>query len=207
MKCFRFLKCCAYVVCALVGLAPVQAQDVRATILGRVTDPTGAAVPGANVEVLNLANSVRTARTTNNAGNYEIPFLDPGQYSLTIELTGFKKYQREGISLRVNDKITLEVANPFYPLLPGTGLSGATVARSQLLLPYPQFTGVTMDPPIGFTWYHSLQARVERRFGDGFTIQGNYTWSKMMQATEFLNASRPRRRTSSPPTTGRSCSP
>lgn len=110
MKCFRFLKCCAYVVCALVALAPVPAQDVRATILGRVTDPTGAAVPGANVEVLNLANSVRTARTTNNAGNYEIPFLDPGQYSLTIELTGFKKYQREGISLRVNDKITLDIA-------------------------------------------------------------------------------------------------
>ncbi|MCL5746627.1 MAG: TonB-dependent receptor, partial [Acidobacteria bacterium] len=61
-----------------------------------------------------------------------------------------------------------KVANPFYPLLPGTGLSAATVNRSQLLLPYPQFTGVSVTQPVGYSWYHSLQATLERRFSKGF---------------------------------------
>ena len=96
-------------------------------------------------------------------------------------------------TLPVRDQNTInllsaQVANPFYPLLPGTSLAASTVARSQLLLPYPQFTGITTDQPIGFTWYHALQVRVERRFNNGFTIQNNYTWSKTMQATEFQNA-------------------
>ena len=48
--------------------------------------------------------------------------------------------------------VTAQVSNPFHPLLPATGLAGANVARSQLLLHYPQFTSLTMDEPIGFTW-------------------------------------------------------
>ncbi|MFB3827835.1 MAG: TonB-dependent receptor domain-containing protein [Bryobacteraceae bacterium] len=88
----------------------------------------------------------------------------------------------------VIDRLSAQVANPFYPLLPGTGLSGTTVARSQLLKPYPHFTGINTDEPVGFSWYHSLLARVERRFVKGFTVQGSYTWSKFMQANSYLNA-------------------
>jgi hypothetical protein len=89
------------------------------------------------------------------------------------------------------DFLSTQVRNPFYPLLPGTSLSGTNVARSQLLRPMPQFTGVAVDEPIGYTWYHSLQVRADRRFASGFTIQGNYTWSKLMEANSFLNDTDP----------------
>jgi hypothetical protein len=84
--------------------------------------------------------------------------------------------------------LSAQVANPFYPLLPGTSLSGTTVSRSQLLRPFPQFTGITYNDPVGSSIYHALQTRVERRFSGGFSIQGTYAWSKFLSTTEFLNA-------------------
>ncbi len=92
---------------------------------------------------------------------------------------------------RTIDYLSARVNNPYYPLLPGTGLSGQTVARSQLLRPYPAFTGITGGDPVGYSWYHSLQARAERRLAQGFTAQLAYTWSKWMNAASFLNESDP----------------
>lgn len=86
-----------------------------------------------------------------------------------------------------NNYLTATFPNPFYPL-PGSNIAGTSVARSQLLRPYPEFTSITGNEPQGYSWYHSLQVVAERRFQQGFTIQGNYTWSKMMEATAFLNA-------------------
>jgi len=87
--------------------------------------------------------------------------------------------------------LTAQVPNPFYPLLPGTNLSGSAVARSQLLRPYPQFTGISGAEPDGFSWYHSLQLLTERRFSHGFTAQFNWVWSKFMEATTFRNDTDP----------------
>jgi len=84
-----------------------------------------------------------------------------------------------------------QVPNPFYPLLPGSNLSGTMVARSQLLMPYPQFTGVTVDTNQGFSWYHSMQARFEKRLAAGFTSSVSWTWSKLMEARTFLNGADP----------------
>ncbi|MBI4910726.1 MAG: TonB-dependent receptor [Acidobacteria bacterium] len=88
--------------------------------------------------------------------------------------------------------LAAQVANPFYPLLPSTGLAGTTVARSQLLRPYPHFTGVSANEPNGYSWYHSMQVLTERRFQNGFTAQFNWVWSKFMEATAFRNGSDPR---------------
>ncbi|MDZ4799816.1 MAG: TonB-dependent receptor [Bryobacteraceae bacterium] len=85
------------------------------------------------------------------------------------------------------DRLTVQVNNPFFPL-PGTDIAGRTVARTQLLRPFPQYTGVNGDDPIGYSWFHSMQMRAERRFSKGFTAQFNYTWSKFMEASGFLNA-------------------
>ncbi|MBZ5581235.1 MAG: TonB-dependent receptor [Acidobacteriia bacterium] len=86
--------------------------------------------------------------------------------------------------------LTTNVANPFYPLLPSTSLSGSTVQLQQLLRPYPQFTGVTATANDGFSWYHGLQALAQRRFRNGFAL-ASYTWSKYMEATSFLNEADP----------------
>ena len=86
------------------------------------------------------------------------------------------------------DYLSYQVPNPFYPL-PGTNIAGTNVARNQLLRPYPHFTGVSTAEPQGYSWYHSLQTTIERRFQSGYTLQFNYTYSKMMEATDFLNES------------------
>jgi hypothetical protein len=83
--------------------------------------------------------------------------------------------------------------NPFYGVVPATSSLGATtvISRSSLLVPYPQYTGLTKSDAQGFSWYHSLQAKIERRFANGFTVQGAYSYSKLMQATELLNPADP----------------
>jgi hypothetical protein len=83
--------------------------------------------------------------------------------------------------------MTTNFPNPFYPLLPGTGLAGTTVQRAGLVTLYPQFTGATASNFNGFSWYHSLQLKVERRFANGVTFQSSYTFSKMMEAIGYLN--------------------
>lgn len=81
--------------------------------------------------------------------------------------------------------------NPFYPLLPGTSLASTTVTRAQLLRPFPQFTGVQADVNQGYSWYHSLQTRFEKRFSHGLSSSVAYTWSKLMEARQFLNETDP----------------
>lgn len=79
--------------------------------------------------------------------------------------------------------------NPFYGLNPQ--YTSTTISRQGLLLPYPEFGTITYQDAAGYSWYHSLQSRVERRFSKGFTLQWAWTWSKAMEATTFLNASDP----------------
>jgi hypothetical protein len=86
-----------------------------------------------------------------------------------------------------NNRLTQQVPNPFVGLLPGTGLNGANVARSQLLRPYPQFTSIQATETNGRSDYNALQARVERRMANGFTVQMAYSWSKTMIETGYLN--------------------
>jgi hypothetical protein len=84
-----------------------------------------------------------------------------------------------------------QVANPFYPLLPGTSLSGQNVSRSQLLRPYPQFTSIAFNNNQGYSWYHAMQTRFEKRFAAGYTFNVAWTWSKFMEATGYLNDTDP----------------
>ncbi len=76
------------------------------------------------------------------------------------------------------------VANPFAPLLTApyyanSVLTSPTIQAYQLLLPYPQFTGVTTDePPTANSIYNALQITVEKRYSNGLQLLANYTWSK-----------------------------
>src|SRR5215469_13160023 len=75
-----------------------------ATILGTVTDTTGAVIPGAKVLVVNKDTGFNFDGVTNSDGYYYVPYLRPGIYNVTIEAQGFKKYVRDGIELRTNDQ-------------------------------------------------------------------------------------------------------
>lgn len=90
------------------GLA-TRAQEFRGSISGRVTEPAGNAVAGAQVTVTNTATNTSTNATTNDSGDYQALFLTPGQYAVTVEAKGFKKSVRQGIEVRVSDKLELDI--------------------------------------------------------------------------------------------------
>jgi hypothetical protein len=89
---------------ALLSATASFAQTTgAATIVGNVTDTSGAVVPGAKVTVINTETNFRFEGVTNQEGYYYVPYLRPGTYNVTIEVAGFKRYVREGIELRTND--------------------------------------------------------------------------------------------------------
>ncbi len=93
---------------------------------------------------------------------------------------------------RDQDTINFLSANfpsPFYGLNPQ--FTSSTITRAQLLTQYPHFSSVQYSDHVGYSWYHSLQTRMEKRFSKGYTLQVAYTWSKAMAADTFLNASDP----------------
>jgi hypothetical protein len=84
------------------------AQEFRATISGTVTDQQSAIIPGAAVEVKNLDTNATVTTVTNDSGNYVVPFLPTGRYTISVSLAGFKRAVRENILLRVGDRIQLD---------------------------------------------------------------------------------------------------
>ncbi len=82
------------------------------------------------------------------------------------------------------DFLSAVFPNPFYGI---NSVYTQNISRARLLTPYPHFSGVSATDPVGYSWYHSLQLSSERRFSRGFTFQLAYTWSKLMEATSFLN--------------------
>ncbi len=96
--------CAAFL--ALCSLA--YGQESRGSIVGMVVDSSGAAVPGARVKAVNTGTNAGAASVTNEGGSYEIPYLLPGMYRIIVESKGFKKSTREGIELRVADRLLLD---------------------------------------------------------------------------------------------------
>ena len=88
------------------------------------------------------------------------------------------KNQLDPKYLSLGTQLTQPVANPFFGILSGP-LGGQTVQYSQLLRPYPQYTGVTRNSPtFGNSVYHAFQMKVEKRMSHGLTALVAYTWSK-----------------------------
>ena len=84
------------------------------------------------------------------------------------------------------------VTNPFAGLLPGTSMNGATIQRQNLLVPYPEFGGITKNAySIGKGWYNSLQLVVQKRYSNGLSFLSSYVFSKTKEQVEFLNAQDP----------------
>jgi hypothetical protein len=87
-------------VAMVVFMGAVSAQEFRGTISGQVTDPTGAVVPEANVSVKEINTGTANQTKSDGAGQYVVPFLLPGQYSITVTAPGFETVTRNSITLQ-----------------------------------------------------------------------------------------------------------
>src|ERR1051325_11522906 len=88
---------------------PLAAQEARATLLGRVSEPSDAIISGAKVQAKNIDTGVHFSSITNSTGDYIFPLLVPGTYTITVEHPGFKTHTRTGVGIRVNDQMTVNV--------------------------------------------------------------------------------------------------
>jgi hypothetical protein len=153
----QFLFKAAGVLLAAAALACAQSQDARGAITGRVTDQTGAVAPGTEVKARNAATGVVASTKTNDSGNYFLPFLLPGTYTVTSELTGFKRFVRENVQVRVNETVELNIQlsvgdvtesveiTAETPLLQTTEASLGQIVDERRILELPLFAGNAMD--------------------------------------------------------------
>ena len=102
-------KICAMFTLLTLGAVCGYSQAVNATLLGTVTDSSGASVPNAKVVVTETNTGVNRTGQTNESGNYAFPDMAPGQYSIAVELTGFKKENRKDITLTVNSSTRVDI--------------------------------------------------------------------------------------------------
>jgi hypothetical protein len=88
---------------ALILLVAVNlsAQTFRGTILGTVTDPSGAVVAGAKVTVKNTGTGLERATETSSDGSYSVPELPIGTYNVTVSQSGFQSFQATGVAVDV----------------------------------------------------------------------------------------------------------
>ena len=89
---------------AAVMVLSLPALAQQATIVGTVTDPSGAAVPNVNVTVTNIESNAVKKIQTNEAGQYVMPELSIGHYNVKAELAGFRTLEQKGIVLQVGDR-------------------------------------------------------------------------------------------------------
>src|SRR5947199_5607249 len=85
----------------LLAAVSLSAQTFRGTILGTVTDPTGAVLPGAKVTVKNTGTGLERSTETSADGSYSLPELPIGAYNVTVTQSGFKTFVATGGAVAV----------------------------------------------------------------------------------------------------------
>ncbi|HEY0098151.1 MAG TPA: carboxypeptidase-like regulatory domain-containing protein, partial [Pyrinomonadaceae bacterium] len=106
---YVFRQSVVAVMLVLSLFAVASAQEFRGSLSGNVSDPNGAILPGATVELRNVETNVATTVVTNEDGGFSFPLLQPGMYTLSVTSQGFTTARREGIEIRVADRLTLDV--------------------------------------------------------------------------------------------------
>jgi nucleotide-binding universal stress UspA family protein len=110
MQIGRFAHVGAMAVLACLCVAPdVRSQTTRATLTGTVTDPNGAVVPGAIVNATNIATNISSGTKTNPVGTYTFTALPPGEYTVAVEVPGFKRSLQTGIVLQIAETSRLDI--------------------------------------------------------------------------------------------------
>src|SRR5260370_32440830 len=101
-------KTSAIIVVLFLGAFALAAQEITGTILGTVTDSSGAVVPHAKVTVINTdRNTVLRTTQTDNNDYYAAPLLPIGRYAVTVAASGFKSFSKTDIELNVSDRLSV----------------------------------------------------------------------------------------------------
>src|SRR6266851_4107906 len=100
----------ASLVLTLLVAGSLFGQGNTGSILGSVTDASGAVVPNARISITNTRTGVQAAATTDALGAYSFTFLAPGTYQVEAEVSGFKKFTRENVNLEMARQLRIDVA-------------------------------------------------------------------------------------------------
>src|SRR5271170_3516290 len=114
--------------CSLATLQ-AHAQAVSASLVGTVSDSTGAGVHGARVTIQELTTGISRETVSNESGNYTFPDLTPGTYAVSVESTGFKKETRPSVDVVVNTTTRIDLG-----LQPGSATETVTVTGAPAIL-------------------------------------------------------------------------
>ncbi len=125
------------VVFVLLAAVSLSAQTFRGTILGTVTDPSGAVVAGAKVTVKNEGTGLERTTETSGDGSYALPELQIGSYTVTITLNGFQTSVTKGVTVDVAGERRVDAALK-------TGAVSSTVEVSGDLLPQVETTSAEL---------------------------------------------------------------
>lgn len=103
-----------FFLCLLIALTSysthiVAAQGVNAELTGEVRDQTGAVIQQAKVTVTEVRTNQSSTSTTSGSGVYTFTNLKPGDYTLTVEIQGFKRVERRGVQLATGERVRLDV--------------------------------------------------------------------------------------------------
>src|SRR5258708_38636509 len=91
----------------LAGTAAI-AQVTTGSILGTVHEPTGAVVPNATITITDTAKGTISTKLTDSSGDYNVPFLIPGTYTVSVEMPGFKRSVSSNVVLDIDQKARVD---------------------------------------------------------------------------------------------------
>src|SRR6201998_3298371 len=191
------------VICTCLFPIILLSQVNQARLLGSVNDQSGAVIAGASNTITDVQKNVSRTLTTDSAGEYVAPTLDPDTYTTRVEFKGFKTFTRQGMQLAVGQEARVDVT-----LQPGEQTQTVTVTEA---LPLVETTSATLtgnisnqtinDLPLNGRNYVNLltlrpgyvnlpgggggnQAGMGLRPGDNFFLLGGlniYEWTKGQQ--------------------------
>jgi len=169
-------------------LTSVAALAQSATVTGNITDTSGSSIPGAAVSVINEATNVRQQTTSSSTGDFTVPGLQPGAYTVRAEKPGFERYARTGITLFIATETRVDLT-----LGVGRQSETVTVSGEASLL---QTENAQLSTTVSRKEYDELplvqQGRIRSPTAFIYlapSVQGNYnaTGSENVAATNYIS--------------------
>lgn len=182
-----------FVCCAALFLAPpCYGQVVSARLMGTVTDPTNAVIPGAEVILTNAATGIVTRTTSDPTGAYSFPAVPPGDYKLTAGKEGFKSTVISGITLLVNQQARVDIQMEVGAVTTSVEVAGAAPMVESTTASVGTVIGSreTVELPLNLRRYGSLAILVPGTMPDNGGSASGIFGSPFSETTYAANGAR-----------------